>query len=415
MPPSSFENNDSNTTQPDTSPFNDIEVSPEIDELEEDGAEHRRYVLSRDAKGRLDVYLQNRVKGISRHQIQKLISLGGVSVNGKKPKQSQKLKQGDVVDIIMPLRGVSEIKGEDIPLDILYEDDALIVVNKQANLIVHPARSYRNGTLLNALVWHFEHHPVETQPTEATGALSAVGRGAARPGVVHRLDKNTTGVMVLAKQDEPHWHLARQFEEKTNLKVYLAVVHGCPAPPGGAVDQPIGKHPTIREAMAVRHDSTGRPSLTLYRVRERYKGYSLVEMELKTGRTHQIRVHFSYIGHPLVGDIIYGGMPVGLPELDTPPTPPAYRPHLNFARDKEEGTRVEQFAAQRNDIIMATPALHAALLRIKHPTENEHEMTFTAPLHSPMNQLVHQLRNQPAPGPVINEGTWLDLNHIITQ
>ncbi len=376
------------------------------EELRDAGVQPVRYTLSKDSNHRLDKFLQNRIKGFSRHQVQRLISLGGVSVNDKTPKASTKLRKGDVIDVLIPPRPAVDLSPDPIPLEVLHEEHGFIVVNKQAGLIVHPARSHLSGTLLNALAYHFQ------QNTDEKAALSAVGKDHARPGVIHRLDKNTTGVIILAKQDDQHWKLAKQFEDRTNLKVYLAVVHGCPEPPGGVINEPIGKHPTIREAMAVRHDSTSRDSVTIYRVRERYKGYSLVELELKTGRTHQIRVHMSYIGHPLVGDIIYGGEPVGHPEVINPPRPAAARPHLTFARTKEEGQRMEADAAERTDMLMATPALHAALLRMKHP-ETHQPMTFTAPVHGPMQSLVQELRKHPGPGPVVTDGVYLDIAETI--
>lgn len=390
--------------------FDDVEFA------DEDGAEQKRWVLSRDAQHRLDKYLQNRIKGSSRNQVQKLIDLGGVKVNGQPAKASQKLREGDVVDVILPPRPATHLVPEDIPLHILYEDDDMIVVNKQANLIVHPARSHLNGTLLNALAFHF----LQQQPAGSDAAhvldekLSAVGKDGnpargegPRPGIVHRLDKNTTGVIILAKRDETHWMLAKQFENRTNLKCYLALVHGCPDPPSGAIEAPIGKHLTYREAMAVRHDSQGRDSLTLYRVRERYPGYSLVELELKTGRTHQIRVHLSYLGFPIVGDIFYGGEPVGEKELDNPPLPAGARPMLTFARSKDEGRNMEFLAAQRDDMILATPALHAALLQLRHPADGR-TMTFTAPLHEPMLGLVHKLRQRGCEEMIV-DGVHVDL------
>jgi len=385
-----------------------VPPTPEtVEDLEaEDGAERQRFVLGRDAKFRLDRFLQSKIGGFSRHQIQKLIAMGAVTVNGRKAKASQKLKEADVLEVVVPPRPADHLLAEPIPLHILHEEPGFIVVNKQANLIVHPARSYRSGTLLNGLAHHFR---AENE------SLSSVGEDAARPGVIHRLDKDTTGVMVVGKQDEPHWKIAKQFEHRTALKAYLAVCHGCPDPPGGAIDQPLGKHPTIREAMAVRHDSQGRRSVTLYRVRERYAGYSLVELELKTGRTHQIRVHLSYLGHPLVGDILYGGMPVGDAELDTPPQHPARMPHVTYARAKVDGQRIDAEAAAREaggGWMMRTPALHAALLRLAHPDTGE-PITFTAALHEPMATLVRKLRNRPAGGEVVTAGTHVDLDAAV--
>ncbi|QDU71717.1 RluA family pseudouridine synthase [Mucisphaera calidilacus] len=392
----------------------------DIDAWEASGGDVQSYRLSKNARFRLDKYVQNRVKGLSRNQIQKLITLEAITVNQKKAKASLMLKEGDVVDIRLPPKPGSTIEPEEIPLDILYEDEDIIVINKQAGIVVHPARSYLSGTMLNALAHHFVATGQSSgaeQPEVPADAddeltlvpgLSAVGADDARPGVVHRLDKNTTGVIVFAKRDFSHWMVAKQFEDRTNLKAYLAVVHGCPEPEGGAIDQPIGKHPTIKEAYAIRQEPYGKPSLTLYRVRERYKGYSLVELELKTGRTHQIRVHLSYLGHPIVGDVLYGGEPVGNTEITEPVMPAGYRPYVNFARDKEEGRRIESAAAEREDLIIGHPALHATLLRIRQPISDE-EMTFTAPVHHAMRVLLAKLRNHLDDGPVVMQGYHVDL------
>ncbi len=380
--------------------FDDNDDLPE--ELE--GGQPLRFVLSKNAKLRLDKYLQNRLKGMSRHQVQKLIALGGVTVNDKSPKPSTSLKQGDVVDVMMPPQPTADLNPEPIPLDIVHEEDGFVVVNKQAGLIVHPARSHLSGTLLNGLAHHFQQ--------QGSAGLSDVGKADARPGIVHRLDKNTTGIIIVAKREDQHWVLAKQFEHRTNLKAYLAVVHGCPDQPGGVIDQPIGKHHTIREAYSIRHDSAGKDSVTIYRVRERYEGYALVELELKTGRPHQIRVHLSYLGHPIVGDVIYGGEVVGTPELDQPPHAAGSRPHVAFARTKEQGLAIEKQVAERDDVIMCTPALHAALLRIQHPDTGE-PMPFTAAVHEPMRTLIRELRKRPAPGSVVEEGWHVDLSRAL--
>lgn len=402
-----------------------------LEDLEEAGAERMSWTMTRDNSLRLDKYVQGRLKGISRSQVRKLIDLGAVTVNNKAGKPSQKLKGDDVVEVVVPPKPSEDLTPEDIPLDILYEDDVFITINKDAGIIVHPARSRLTGTMINALAYHFEHHPGNTvdrttpSPEAASAAkggalptksdnkrnrakdkskpsLSSVGESAARPGVVHRLDMNTTGVILFAKQNEAHWLLAKQFEERTNTKAYLAVVHGNPDPVG-IIEQPLGKHPTIREGNAVRHDTTGKYALTLYRVREQYEGYALVECEIKTGRTHQIRVHLQYIGHPIVGDIMYGGEIVGPKELDAPPFPAGARVNLSYARKKEEGKKLEALAVERMEqgdahpdgpVISAIPALHAAYLKIKHPID-QHEMIFTAPLHEPMRTLVQELRKRP--------------------
>ncbi|MCC6679295.1 MAG: RluA family pseudouridine synthase [Phycisphaeraceae bacterium] len=363
----------------------DEPIDAEIDDDAEPAGEHYRWVLGKDAKSRIDKYLQNRIRSISRNKIQQLIELGNVTVNGKTTKPSAHLREGDVVEASLPPRPSFSIEPEHIPVEVLYEDDDLIVINKPAGMIVHPARGQLSGTLLNALAWHFQQ--------QGSGDLSDVGKQDARPGVVHRLDRNTTGVIVVAKRDETHWLISKQFEHRTNLKCYLAVVHGCPDPPCGAVDEPIGRHPTVHEAMAVRHDSAGRHALTLYRLRERYKGYSLMELELKTGRTHQLRVHLEYIGHPIVGDIIYGGEPIGPAELDEPPHAKGSRPFLNFATTKPEGLKIYEQIEQRGDVLMSTPALHAALLQLRHPVTNR-SMTFTAPVPSPMKDLIRELRQR---------------------
>ncbi len=412
----------------------DINAEP-ADALEadsEDTAERRQFVITRDTQKRLDVYLQQRLKGISRSRVQKLIDLGGVTVNDQHPKHSTTLREGDRVHVILPPQAVRTIEPEPIPLDVIHEDDHLIVINKQAGLIVHPARSNLSGTLLNGLAHRFAqqqqqaglawrekatrgfrtHDPPD--PEGAVEGLSTVGAAEFRPGIVHRLDKNTTGVMVVAKNDEAHWAIARQFETRTTVKAYLAVVHGNFDTPGGVIEQPLGKHPTIREAQAVRHDSTAKQSVTLYRVRRQYRGFSLVELELKTGRTHQIRVHLSYIGHPLVGDIIYGGEPITDQDIINPPTPAGARQHITFARTKEEGQRVEAEAAQRPSLIIAHPALHAAMLRITHP-QTQKPVTYTAPLHEPLRTLIQKLQPQQIDAPTADSGYWIDLTAALNQ
>lgn len=390
-----------------------------LEELQDAGAEQRVYQLSTDSSQRLDKYLQNRLKGISRNQIQKLIALGGVTVNGKDCKPSLALRAGDRVEVVVPPKPAIDVLPEPIPLHILHEDDDMVVVNKQANFIVHPARKYKTGTMVNALSYHLANPGFNDSrylPDGEKPTLSDVGRDDQRPGVVHRLDMNTTGVILFAKQETTHWLLAKQFEDRTNLKCYLALVHGCPPEPSGIINQPLGKHPTIREGHAVRNDASGKESLTFYRVRRRYHGYSLIECELKSGRTHQIRVHLSYLGFPIVGDQLYGGETVGTAELLDPPMAAGSRPNLNFARTKAEGQKIEAAAAERaasGELVMGTPALHAALLRIQHPVKQE-PMTFTAPLHSPMLDIVRELEaNHRAPGETITDGTHINLSQAL--
>ena len=424
-----------------------------------EGSERSQIVVQGELRKRLDVYLQSRLKGVSRSRVQKLIDLGAVTIEGKTVRASLNVKAGDVIDVTLPRQAVREIKPEPIPLAVLYEDDHFIVINKQANLIIHPARSNLSGTLINALAYRFQQRVLEAggeyrahmtrgvrgkgnrihsklderkngakkAETEAAPAventgesdpaaegivkgLSAVGAQEFRPGIIHRLDKNTTGVIVVAKAEQAHWGIAKQFEDRSTLKVYLALVHGNPDVMAGAIEEPIGKHPTIREAMAVRHDTSAKHALTLYRVREQYEGYSLVELEIKTGRTHQIRVHLAFIGHPIVGDILYGGEAVGTSDIATPIETRIPRRFMSYARDKEEGQKLERIAKARNDLIIAHPALHACLLRIRHPITRE-VVTFTAPLHEPVGGLVRSLRERvKKDGPTVTEGAWIDLN-----
>ncbi len=415
----------------------DPEIDADIESDDDDasaalssGPEHRRFVIQRDVDKRLDKYLGDRIKGASRNKIQQLIELGGVTVNDRKPKPSLKVHAGDVIDVTLPPRAVKHILPEPIPLTILYEDVHFIVLNKQANLIVHPARGNLSGTLVNGLAHHFistgQLKPKSPEPPESpkkspeklnkgeVAGLSSVGAADFRPGIIHRLDKNTTGVMVVGKSDEAHWQIAKQFEDRTTLKAYLALVHGSLEGVGGVIEEPLGKHPTIREAFAVRNDPAGKHSVTLFRVRERYQGYTLVELELKTGRTHQIRVHLSYIGFPIVGDIVYGGEPIGTAELDKPVIPAGARKNLTFARERAVGQALEIKAKTRKDLILAHPALHAGLLRFTHPITQQ-QMTFTAPLHEPFTSLIRELRKRPAieNNPVATSGYWIDLNQAI--
>lgn len=322
-----------------------------------------RFELNRDLNKRLDKYLVDRIPFLSRTSLQRLIREQAVFVNGRVPKVSTKLRQGDEVIATLPPPPSTAIPAEDISLDVLYEDDDLIVINKRADIIVHPARGNRSGTIINALAWHFQHR--------SSGTLSNVGEEFARPGVVHRLDRHTTGVMVAAKSDTAHWRLGKQFEQRKTDKRYLAVVHGRMETDADVIDMPLGKHPTQREKYAVRWDATGKPSVTIYRVREVYADHTLVELELKTGRTHQIRIHLSHIGYPIVGDDMYGGR------------------HLYY----EDLPPVAQTSSLCKGPIITRQALHAAMLGFTHPITNQ-PMTFQAPLHADMKTLVHALRQQ---------------------
>jgi len=337
--------------------------------------------LTRDLRKRLDKYLQDRIPFMSRTQLQRLIAEQAVTVNDRAPKASTNLRVGDVVTVIVPPPPTKDIPAEEIPLEILYEDDDLIVVNKQAELIVHPARGNKRGTLINALVWHFAHR--------SGGSLSTVGGEEARPGVVHRLDRNTTGVIIVAKTDVAHWRLARQFEHRTTDKRYLAVVQGQVEPVADVIDLPIGKHPIRRELMAVRHDESARESRTIYRVREQFDGFALVELELHTGRTHQIRVHLAHLGWPIVGDEAYGGRLVRFSEIR-----------------RGEG---------EDEPIIHRQALHATSLGVRHPTDGR-PMEFIAPLWPDMRRLIQLLRGHRRLGaPIAPAGSRVDLAPLLGQ
>jgi 23S rRNA pseudouridine1911/1915/1917 synthase len=340
--------------------------------------------IRRDLGKRLDKYLTDRIAFLSRNQLQKLIDEGGVRVNDRVPKASTKIGAGDVVEVVIPPPPASNIQPEDIPLDVLYEDEHLIVLNKQADILVHPARSHLKGTLLSALTFHFRHR------SKAGGGLSAVGEEFARPGVVHRLDRHTSGCIVFAKTEEAHWKLAHQFEQRRVDKRYLAVTHGTIEPDVQVIDLPIGPHPSrekgYREKYVVRHDELGKPAVTIARVRERYAfpgaegpvRCTLVELELKTGRTHQIRVHLSYNQWPIVGDDMYAGKGLGLRE-DAPDAPPVLFPAGEHA--PPAGVRV----------VIHRPALHACTLGFTHPISGQ-AMEFTAPLRGEIAALVGVLR-----------------------
>jgi len=320
------------------------------------------FTISKNLNRRLDSYLATRIPFLSRTSIKRLIEEAAVSVNGSAPKASTKVKKNDVINVVLPPPPSSEIQAEKIPIRIIFEDKNIIVLNKDDDIIVHPARSHKSGTIINALSWHFQN--------VSEGNLSSVGEEFARPGVVHRLDRHTTGVMVAAKTDTAHWRLGKQFEKRQTKKRYLAVVHGEIEPMTDIIDVPLGKHATKRDAYAVRWDDTGKPSTTIFHVREIYDGFTLVELDLKTGRTHQIRLHLQHLGYPIVGDDIYGGKHLKVSDI--------------IPRGFEE-------KLSRTDFVIKRQALHAGFLAFTHPI-NETPVEFTAPLHGDMANLVKLLR-----------------------
>jgi len=283
-----------------------------------------RFVAEESAV-RLDKYLAERFSGRSRSFFEKLIEAGEVLVDGAAARPGAKLKAGSEVLVCFPKASEIEAKPEDIPLDIVYEDGDILVVNKQKGLVTHPAPGNEAGTLVNALLFHAE-------------GLSGIN-GKLRPGIVHRLDKDTTGLIVAAKNDAAHASLAAQIREKTARRIYTALLFGRVKEDEGKISAPIGRNPKERKKMGVVPD--GREAVTLYRVLRRYDKYTLAEFELETGRTHQIRVHAAHIHHPVVGDTVYTRLK---------------------APFKTEGQM-----------------LHAGKLTLRHPGTGE-EMEFLAPL-----------------------------------
>jgi 23S rRNA pseudouridine1911/1915/1917 synthase len=285
--------------------------------------------------GRLDKFLCDKFPAASRGALQRLIEEGHIRVNGEIVKPTHHPHAGEKIEVHWPDAKPAKAQPEKIPLDILFEDKSLLVVNKAAGLVVHPAAGHEEHTLVNALLHHCK------------GSLSGIG-GVARPGIVHRLDKETSGCLVVAKNDETHLALSKQFAAREVEKIYHALVCGEPGRATGEIRAAIARHPTHRKRMAVRDDSSGRTAHTSYRILERLYAATLMEAQIHTGRTHQVRVHFQFIGHPLVGDDTYG------------------------ARQNARLKELTNYAAPR---VM----LHAKELSFIHPRTKK-EMKFEAPL-----------------------------------
>jgi len=246
--------------------------------------------LPEEAGARLDLFLAEKYPELSRSRIQGIINEGLLTVNQKIKKPSYRIRSGDRIEFKVPEPAPLEVEPEQIPVEVLYEDQDLVVVNKPQGMVVHPADGNYSGTLVNALLFHCQD-------------LSGIN-GRLRPGIVHRIDKDTSGVIVVAKNDFAHQGLAEQIKQRSVARVYTALVRGNLANERGTVDATIGRHQIDRKKMAVAHG--GRRAVTHYQVLKRFRGYDLIEARLETGRTHQIRVHMAYIGHPLVGDPRYG-------------------------------------------------------------------------------------------------------------
>jgi 23S rRNA pseudouridine1911/1915/1917 synthase len=313
----------------------------------------QRSVEPEHAGCRLDVYLARQFPQFSRAFLRRAIDAGGVTLNGKQAKAGQRLKGGEQLSILLPEPPRPGPVPEDIPLDILYEDEHLAAINKPPGMVVHPAKGHWSGTLTSALAFHFEQ-------------LSGAG-GATRPGIVHRLDRDTSGVLVVAKTDAAHYALAEQFGQRTVEKEYFAVVVGLPDRDRDVVDMPIGSHPYQREKMAIRRDhTTSRPAQTFYEVVERFDGFAALRVAPKTGRTHQIRVHLAAVGYPVLCDKLYGG--------------------------RSEITRGEiRRDPADHQVLLNRQALHARRLMLRHPVSGE-LLVFEAPLADDLETLLAELR-----------------------
>lgn len=296
-------------------------------------------VKQQDMGKRLDVYLSEMLEEYSRSFIQQLIKKEKIKVNGKNSKSNYRVRENDIIKVLIPPPEKISIEPQKMDISIIYEDDYIAVINKPQGMVVHPAPGNYTGTLVNALLYHFDN-------------LSSIN-GKIRPGIVHRLDKDTSGLLVIAKNDLAHHSLAEQIKDKSVLRVYWALVEKNIKQDTGTINAPIARHPVDRKKMAVVYSPSSREAITHYKVLERFGDYTLVEAKLETGRTHQIRVHMAHIGHPLVGDPVYG-------------------------------SRKQKFNLNGQ-------ALHAIKLGLNHPLTKEY-MEFTSPLPEYFQKLIENLR-----------------------
>jgi 23S rRNA pseudouridine1911/1915/1917 synthase len=294
---------------------------------------------------RLDVFLAQRLNDLTRSQIQILNRSGAIRVDGRQDKAGYRIRGGETIEVELQGLEPAPIKAEQIPLQIYFEDDDLAVIEKPAGLVVHPGSGTTTGTVVHGLVYHFQ-------------SLSSAG-GASRPGIVHRLDKKTSGLLIVAKNNTTHAQLSRAFQERRVEKIYMALVHGKPSKQEAAIELSVGRHPAVRTKMAA-GKSNGRSAYSEYRVLEHFRGFSLLEVKIKTGRTHQIRVHLSAIGHPVVGDDVYGE-----------------RSYKEFA--KKFG-RLDRYF------------LHASTLRFTHPTTGR-PLEFHSPLPLELQNFLMRIKS----------------------
>ena len=289
---------------------------------------------------RLDSYIANENSDLSRAVIQKLLEDGNILVNDVIKKSSYKVKKGDVIKIEVPEPKESKIEAQDIPIEVVYEDNDIIVVNKPKGMVVHPANGNPDGTLVNAIL------------AMCKDSLSGIG-GEIRPGIVHRLDKDTSGLLIVAKNDEAHMNMSKQIQERKVTKKYIALVRGVVAEDEATIDLPIARSTKDRKKMAV--DPKGKNAVTHFKVLKRYDNYTLLELKIDTGRTHQIRVHMSYIGHPVVGDEVYSN--------------------------------------GKNEFGVQGQMLHARYLQFKHPITGK-ELSLEAPIPEYFEDVLEKLKNR---------------------
>jgi 23S rRNA pseudouridine1911/1915/1917 synthase len=331
----------------------------ELSEQQELFEHHRLTVEPGQSLLRIDKYLGSRLENTSRTRIQNAAAAGNILVNNIPARSSYRIKPGDIIQVVLPTppREI-ELIPEDIPIDIIYEDDDVIVVNKRAGMVVHPAYGNYRGTLVNALMWHFRDLPLFQS-------------GELRPGLVHRIDKNTSGILVVARHELALNRLSRQFYERTTDRLYVAIVWGRPDPPEGTVTGNVGRNVRDRKIMQVFPDgSQGKPAITHYRVTEDLGYISVLECKLETGRTHQIRVHLSHIKHPLFNDDEYGGDRI------------------------LKGTTFSKYQQFVKNCFTLLPrqALHAKSLAFDHPVTGK-RLCFDSPLPGDMQQLIDKWRN----------------------
>lgn len=301
---------------------------------------HEIDVLESQSGIRIDKFLSDELPEMSRSYIQKLIKEDQVTVNGKIVKANYKLSADDFVVVCQPELKEPDIQAEDIPLDILYEDDDFLVINKPKGMVVHPSAGHYSGTLVNALMYYCKDD------------LSGIN-GVMRPGIVHRIDMDTTGSLLVCKNDFSHQHIAQQLKEHSIRRVYHAIVHGVIEEEEGTVDAPIGRHPIERKKMSINYKN-GKEAVTHYKVIQRFKNYTYIQCQLETGRTHQIRVHMASIKHPLLGDQVYG--------------------------------------PQKNPFKLQGQTLHAKIIGITHPRTNKY-IEADAPLPEYFQKLLKKLEN----------------------